>query len=120
MRLFKCVHIMVLVTIFSSSSIGPAYGENEKTPIINFGIVPYLNPTSLFTLWDPMRLHLEKKLKYKISFQTAKDYKTFVQRSDKGKYDYFITASHFARLHQHFSNHLSHIGFHVTQGFKRF
>jgi len=36
MRLFKCVHIMVLVTIFYSSSIGSAYGENEKTSFNTF------------------------------------------------------------------------------------
>ncbi|MCP3898749.1 MAG: phosphate/phosphite/phosphonate ABC transporter substrate-binding protein [Desulfobacteraceae bacterium] len=100
MRLFKYIHIVVLLTIFCFSTLCFADGGKEKTSIIKFGIFPYLNSVALFTLWDPMRIHLEKNLKQKILFETAPDYKTFVQRSSQGQYNFIITAAHFARLGQ--------------------
>ena len=96
----KYIKIIAFLTVFCFSSLCFAHGEERKPSMITIGIFPYLNPETLFKLWDPMRVYLEIKLKQKVIFQTAPDYKTFVQRTHKGQYNYIITACHFSRLNQ--------------------
>ncbi len=100
MSRLKYMQTVFLLAVFCFSPLCVAHGEEKKPSTITIGIFPYLNPTTLFKLWDPMRVYLEKTLKQKVSFQTAPDYKTFVQRTRKGNYNYIITACHFSRLNQ--------------------
>ncbi len=72
----------------------------ENTDVIEFGILPTLSSRTILTTYQPLRLYLEQHLKRPVQFVTAPDYRTYVERTQRGEYRYVITASHFARLAQ--------------------
>ena len=76
----------------------PAAAEN--TDAIEFGILPTLSSRSILTTYQPLRIYLEQHLKRPVQFVTAPDYRTYIERTQRGEYRYLITAAHFARLAQ--------------------
>ena len=72
----------------------------ENADAIEFGILPTLSARTILTTYQPLRIYLEQHLKRPVQFVTAPDYRTYVERTQRGEYRYVITASHFARLAQ--------------------
>jgi len=67
---------------------------------IRIGIIPYLTPNVLMSLFQPLRLHLEKDLERPVELFTAPDVRSFARRTLKPDFDIVITAAHQARLAQ--------------------
>jgi len=67
---------------------------------IEFGVLPTLSARTILNTYQPLREYLEAQLKMPVLFVTAPDYRTFIERTQRGEYRYVITASHFARLAQ--------------------
>ncbi len=82
---------------YSGIAAGTVAGAAEKKPLV-FGLLPYLSPNLLIRTWNPLLDHLEKKLHRKIVVKTAPDFKTFIARTRKQRYDLVLTAPHFAAL----------------------
>jgi len=74
-----------------------AEGPGVKKPLV-VGLLPYLSPNLLIKTWGPLLDHLEQKLQRKILVKTAPDFKRFIVRTRKQRYDLVLTAPHFAAL----------------------
>lgn len=78
----------------------PVSAIAQNTEAIEFGILPTLSARTILTTYQPLRIYLETQLKKPVLFVTAPDYRTFIERTQRGEYRYVITAPHFARLAQ--------------------
>ncbi|MHB1591203.1 MAG: phosphate/phosphite/phosphonate ABC transporter substrate-binding protein [Sulfuricella sp.] len=67
---------------------------------LEIAIFPYLSTRTLLTRYQPLQTYLEKKLQRPVLLVTAPDFRTFVERTQRGEYRYVLTAPHFARLAQ--------------------
>ncbi|RIX46972.1 MAG: phosphate/phosphite/phosphonate ABC transporter substrate-binding protein [Rhodocyclales bacterium GT-UBC] len=73
----------------------------QTTPdAIRIGIIPYLTPSLLLSLFQPLRQHLEKDLGKPVEIFTAPDVPTFARRVHHREFDLVVTAAHQARLAQ--------------------
>ena len=64
------------------------------------GILPTLSARTILTTYQPLREYLEAGLQRPVLLVTAPDYRTFIERTQRGEYRYLVTAPHFARLAQ--------------------
>ena len=71
----------------------------EQAPL-RIGIIPYLTPSILINLFQPIRQHLEMELGQSVELYTAPDVRSFAKRTLKPDFDILITAAHQARLAQ--------------------
>jgi phosphonate transport system substrate-binding protein len=67
---------------------------------LEIGVFPYLSTRTVLTIHQPLRQYLEKAYGRPVQLYTAPDFKTFVERTQRGDYDIVVTAPHFARLAQ--------------------
>ena len=75
-------------------------GASADNATIEIGIIPTLSTRTILTTYQPLREHLEEQLKQPVVLVTAPDYRTFIDRTQRGEYHYVVTAPHFARLAQ--------------------
>jgi len=68
-------------------------------PLI-LGVFPYLNTTTVVSIYQPVREYLEEQLARPVKLYTAVDFQTFVKNTRNGDYDIAVTPPHFARLAQ--------------------
>jgi phosphonate transport system substrate-binding protein len=78
---------------------GLALAAPQPEPI-EIGVLPTLSARTTITTYQPLRAYLEEQLKRPVVLVTAPDYRTFVERTQRGEYRYVVTAPHFARLAQ--------------------
>lgn len=71
-----------------------------QTETLRIGVIPYLTPSILISLFQPLRLQLEKDLGQPVQLFTAPDVRSFVKRTLQPDFDILITAAHQARLAQ--------------------
>ncbi len=83
-----------LVMFFS----GPV--ASQTNPPLSVGIIPYLTPGVLMSLFQPLREHLEQELGRPVDLFTAPDVRSFARRTLRPDFDLVITAAHQARLAQ--------------------
>ena len=65
---------------------------------IKFGIFPNLSTRQMVEIYRPLADDLEKQLHRRIVIYSARDFRTFVERTQKGEYDLVLTAPHLAWL----------------------
>lgn len=80
--------------------VWPLHAAAQHSDSIEFGVLPTLSARTILSTYQPLREYLEAQLKRPVLFVTAPDYRTFIERTQRGEYRYVITASHFARLAQ--------------------
>lgn len=73
---------------------------HAQTMPLRIGVIPYLTPSILISLFQPLRQQLEKDLGQPVQLFTAPDVRTFARRTLKPDFDIVITAPHQARLAQ--------------------
>jgi phosphonate transport system substrate-binding protein len=86
-----------LVLLLSCGLLGSAVAQQDA---LRVGIIPYLTPNVLMSLFQPLRQHLEKDLGRPVELYTATDVRSFARRTLKPDFDIVITAAHQARLAQ--------------------
>lgn len=64
------------------------------------GVVPYLSARKLATLYEPLRIELERVLKQPVIIESAADYSFYLERTRQGRYDIIATSPYFGRLAQ--------------------
>ena len=74
----------------------PAHAEKA----LEIGIWPYISTQAMITAYHPLQVYLEQRLHRPVIFVTATGQRAFVERTQKGEYQFVITAPHFARLAQ--------------------
>lgn len=83
---------------FTSST----WARNEQTSsrstqrALSLGFFPIISTVALYKRFAPLRDYLAKELQRPVNLETAKNFPTFLQRTDERKYDIVITAPHFA------------------------
>lgn len=63
-----------------------------------FGFLPSRSPVTLFRQFAPLREYLSQRLQHPVILETAPDYAKFLHNTQKRKYDFVLTAPHFALL----------------------
>ncbi len=87
---------LVLLLVFVSPLAAHALHDSEK-PLI-FGFLPSRSSVALFKQYTPLRDYLTQQLGHTIILETAADYSSFLQDTNNRKYDFVLTAPHFALL----------------------
>ena len=75
-------------------------GTAADDAAIEIGIIPTLSTRTILTTYQPLREYLEEQIKQPVVLVTATDYRSFVDRTQRGEYRFVVTAPHFARLAQ--------------------
>ena len=89
------IYLLALVIACGLNARSMAQAET-----IRIGIIPYLTPGVLMSLFQPLRLQLQKDLGQPVELFTAPDVRSFARRTLKPDFDIVITAAHQARLAQ--------------------
>lgn len=77
------------------AGIQPAFGADKP---LSFGVFPHLTPRQTVETYRPLAGVVEKHLQRQVVIYTARDFKTFVERTRQGEYDILMTAPHLAWL----------------------
>lgn len=88
-----CVILLALAPFFLLAKPSVA----AEKPLI-LGIFPYLSGYSVVSKFAPLRDYLAAELKRPVQVYTAPDFRTFIERTQRGDYDIALTAPHLARL----------------------
>jgi len=91
------IAILVIVLVNSvqsadNSEVKPIPEKKELT----LGFFPIVSTVALFKRFSPLRDYLTESLGRPVLLETAKDFPTFLERTDNRKYDIVVTAPHFA------------------------
>lgn len=78
-------------------AVSHATRADDTEPLI-FGVFPYVTAKQIVETYRPIAYALEKQLKRRVLLYTARDFKTFVERTRQGEYDVLLTAQHLAWL----------------------
>lgn len=73
----------------------PSFGVDKP---LAFGIFPNLTARQTIEVYRPLANALEKQLRQPVAIYSARDFKTFVERTRQGEYDILLTAPHLAWL----------------------
>lgn len=100
MNIKKCVctatTILLCLTLFYPTVFAAPNSTQEEKLI--FGIIPSRSTITMFNRFAPLRDYLSTQLKHTVILETAPNYDIFLQRSRQQKYDFILTAPHFALL----------------------
>ena len=84
-----------LLALLLLAGVRPAVGEDR--PLV-FGVFPNMTAKQMVETYRPLTDALEKTLQRHIVVYSARDFKTFVERTRQGEYDLLLTAPHLAWL----------------------
>jgi len=79
--------------IYAADSSTPV---KDKQPALTLGFFPIISTVALYKRFSPLRDYLAAELGRPIRLVTAKDFPTFLKRTDVREYDIVVTAPHFA------------------------
>jgi ABC-type phosphate/phosphonate transport system substrate-binding protein len=68
----------------------------DRKPL-ELGVIPYLPTEKLIAAYQPLRNHLEEKLRRKVVLSTAPDFTKFLERSLRREYDLIVIGSGLGR-----------------------
>lgn len=94
------VLVIVLCGMLCLSSTLQAQAD-QKRPVtdrkaLSLGVFPIISTVALYKRFSPLRDYLAEMLQRPVNLETAKDFPTFLQRTDARQYDIVVTAPHFA------------------------
>jgi phosphonate transport system substrate-binding protein len=65
---------------------------------LKLGLFPYLSPQRLAEIYKPLASYLENQLHQPVRLISAKDFRSFIDATQRGDFDIALTAPHLARL----------------------
>jgi len=74
--------------------LGSAAVNAEEAPLV-FGLLPSESATTKIRRYAPLRDYLIRHLHRRVVLETARDFKTFIKRTEERRYDFLETAPHF-------------------------
>ena len=78
--------------------IAGARAATDAAPPLIFGVFPSMTAKQTVELYQPLARLMEKRLRRRVVIYSARDFKTFVERTRQGDYDILLTAPHLAWL----------------------
>lgn len=88
--------VRLLWILWLLAMMRPAWAADP--PPLVFGVFPHLSAKQIVEIYRPLADALEKRLQRRVVLYTARDFKTFVERTRQGEYDIVLTAPHLAWL----------------------
>jgi phosphonate transport system substrate-binding protein len=88
--------LRILLLMLGLAVLRPAWAM-DNTPLV-FGVFPNLTAKQIVETYRPLADLLEKRLKRPVVVYSARDFRTFVERTRQGEYDILLTAPHLAWL----------------------
>jgi phosphonate transport system substrate-binding protein len=88
---------VALYGMLAFTLITDANARPTDTPLI-FGVFPNMTARQTLEIYQPLASLLEKRLQRRVAIYSARDFKTFVERTRQGDYDILLTAPHLAWL----------------------
>lgn len=88
---------LLLLLVVLTPAVHPVYAAESA---LRVGIVPYLSPNVLMSLFAPLREHLQRSLRRPVELYTAPDVRSFVKKTLSTDYDIVISSAHLSRLAQ--------------------
>lgn len=89
----KPIRLLLLACLLFGTSLVRA-----ELPPLSFGVFPNLSARQVVEIYRPLAQALEKSLNRQVVVYSARDFRTFAQRTSKGEYDILLTAPHLAWL----------------------
>lgn len=89
-RFAACIGFLLLAL-----TLRPAAGAEKP---LAFGVFPNLTARQIVETYGPLADTLERQLRRPVAIFSARDFKTFVERTRLGEYDILLTAPHLAWL----------------------
>ena len=77
--------------------IADAHATRPDAPLI-FGVFPNMTAMQTLEIYRPLADAMEKHLQRRVTIYSARDFRTFVERTRQGDYDILLTAPHLAWL----------------------
>jgi len=90
--IYGLILFILSTTVTATEPSQPA----TKTKPITLGFFPIITTVALFKRFAPLRDYLAEQLGRPVELQTARDFPTFLQRTDDRQYDIVVTAPHYA------------------------
>jgi phosphonate transport system substrate-binding protein len=85
--------LVFISALFSLFFVSNSLADKAK-PLV-FGLLPSESAASKFHRYAPLRIYLSEQLGREVILETARDFKTFTQRTKSRQYDFLETAPHF-------------------------
>lgn len=85
-----------LFALLLAVGMRPAAGADQ--PPLTFGIFPNLTAKQIIEIHHPLASALEQRLQRRVLIYSARDFRTFVERTRRGEYDIVLTPPHLAWL----------------------
>jgi phosphonate transport system substrate-binding protein len=95
LRGLQSAALSALLVLLLIAGVRPAFGADR--PLI-FGVFPNMTAKQLVETYRPLTHALEKALQRRVVVYSARDFRTFVERTRAGEYDILLTAPHLAWL----------------------
>ncbi|HEX7970782.1 MAG TPA: phosphate/phosphite/phosphonate ABC transporter substrate-binding protein [Thiobacillus sp.] len=98
-RMRRCLARAGLLVLLLLAGVRPAVAVavDPDRPLV-FGVFPNMTAKQMVETYRPLTDALEKTLQRHIVVYSARDFKTFVERTRQGEYDLLLTAPHLAWL----------------------
>jgi phosphonate transport system substrate-binding protein len=91
----KSAALSALLVLLLTVGVRPAIGADR--PLV-FGVFPNMTARQIVENYRPLTNALEKNLQRRVIVYSARDFKTFIERTREGEYDLLLTAPHLAWL----------------------
>jgi len=94
--------LLLLCSAMLPGAVQPAWAQDPgvdghtKVRPLSLGFFPIISTVALYKRFSPLRDYLAEELHRPVEMETAKNFPTFLERTDQGLYDIVVTAPHFA------------------------
>lgn len=78
--------------------VGNAQAATDTATPLIFGVFPSMTAKQTLEFYQPLAQSMEEHLRRRVIIYSARDFKTFVERTRQGDYDILLTAPHLAWL----------------------
>ncbi len=99
-RSWRWLPALLVMCFVGLGSLLPAGSAMAGSDAIEIAVLPYFSPRTLLDQYEPLRAFVEARLGRPTYLATARDYRTFVQRTQQREYSFIITGPHLGRLAQ--------------------
>lgn len=95
-HLVRFVLMLIIIALATGVQAADKNGNFNKDKTLTLGFFPIISTVALFKRFAPLRDYLAESLGIPVELKTAKNFPTFLKRTDERKYDLVVTAPHFA------------------------
>jgi len=95
-HLVRFVPMLIILALVTGAQAADKNGHINEDKTLTLGFFPIISTVALFKRFSPLRDYLAESLGRPVELQTAKNFPTFLKRTDERKYDLVVTAPHFA------------------------